>query len=76
MQLPADDLDALYAALKANGLYELFPIPGYVEPEPPAEPEPAPAPESAPEPAPEEPVVITEPTIEDPEPAEVRGDCP
>lgn len=64
MQLPADDLDALYAALKANGLYELFPIPGYVEPEPPAEPEPAPAP------APEEPVVITEPTIEDPEPAE------
>lgn len=74
MQLPADDLDALYAALKANGLYELFPIPGYVEPEPPAEPEPAPTPESTPEPAPEptleEPVVITEPTIEDPEPAE------
>jgi hypothetical protein len=70
MQLPADDLDALYAALKANGLYELFPIPGYVEPEPPAEPEPAPTPAPAPAPAPEEPVVITEPTIEDPEPAE------
>ena len=66
LNLPADDLDALYAALKAHGLYELFPIPGYVEPEPPAEPEPAPAPE----PAPEEPVVITEPTIEATEPAE------
>jgi len=66
MQLPADDLDTLYAALKANGLYELFPIPGYVEPEPPAEPEPAPTPE----PIVEEPVVITEPTIEDSEPVE------
>lgn len=62
MQLPADDIDALYYALKANGLYELYPISGYVEPEPVAEPEPAPAPE--------EPVVITEPTIEDPEPVE------
>ena len=60
LNLPADDLDALYAALKAYGLYELYPIPGYVEPEPPAEPEPAP----------EEPVVITEPTIETAEPAE------
>ena len=70
MQLPADDLDALYAALKANGLYELFPIPGYVEPEPPAEPEPAPASETNPELTVEESVVITEPTIEDPEPAE------
>lgn len=62
LNLPADDLDALYAALKAYGLYELFPIPGYVEPEPPAEPEPSPAPE--------EPVVITEPTVESTEPAE------
>jgi hypothetical protein len=60
LNLPSDDLDALYAALKAYGLYELYPIPGYVEPEPPAEPEPAP----------EEPVVITEPTIEAAEPAE------
>ena len=62
LNLPADDLDALYGALKAYGLYELYPIPGYVEPEPPAEPEPAPAPE--------EPVVITEPTVEATEPAE------
>ena len=35
LNLPSDDLDALYAALKAYGLYELYPIPGYVEPEPP-----------------------------------------
>jgi hypothetical protein len=60
LNLPSDDLDALYAALKAYGLYELYPIPGYVEPEPPAETAPAP----------EEPVVITEPTIEATEPAE------
>lgn len=54
LSLPSDDLDALYAALKAYGLYELYPIPGYVEPEPPAE----------------EPVVITEPVVEATEPAE------
>lgn len=54
LNLPSDDLDALYAALKAYGLYELYPIPGYVEPEPPAE----------------EPVVITEPVVEVTEPAE------
>lgn len=54
LNLPADDLDALYAALKAHGLYALYPIPGYVEPEPPAE----------------EPVVITEPVVEVAEPAE------
>ena len=65
LNLPADDLDALYAALKAYGLYELYPIPGYVEPEPPAEPEPTPTPEPV-----EEPVVITEPTIEATEPVE------
>ena len=64
LNLPSDDLDALYAALKAYGLYELYPIPGYVEPEPPAEPAPAP------ELAPGEPVVITEPTIEATESAE------
>jgi len=58
LNLPSDELDDLYAALKAYGLYELYPIPGYVEPEP----EPAPAPE--------EPVVITEPTVEDTESAE------
>ncbi len=62
LNLPSDDLDALYAALKANGLYDLYPIPGYVEPEPPAAFEPSSDPE--------EPVVITEPTIEATEPAE------
>ncbi len=62
LNLPSDDLDALYAALKAYGLYELYPIPGYVEPEAPAEPEPTPASE--------EPVVITEPTVEPAEPTE------
>ena len=54
-------LRALYYALKANGLYELYPIPGFVEPEPPA-PEPAPEAEEAP-------VVITEP-VDEPAPEE------
>ena len=57
--LPGDELETLYYALKGYGLYELYPIPGFVEPEPPA-------PEPAPEPAvePEAPVVITEPVDE------------
>lgn len=46
VSLPVEELDALYFALKAYGLDELFPIPGYTPPEPPAEPpaavEPAP----------------------------------
>lgn len=41
------ELDSLYFALSANGLYELFPIPGY---EPPAAPEPDPTPEITPAP--------------------------
>lgn len=57
LSLPGDEVEALYYALKANGLYELYPIPGFVEPEP----EPAPEPRSAPE---EAPVVITEPIDE------------
>lgn len=64
VSLPLEELDQLYYALKAYGLYELFPIPGYVEPEPPVvEPAvvdaapagdaaPALAPEVEPEPAP------------------------
>ena len=56
LSLPGDEVEALYYALKANGLYELYPIPGFVEPEPPA-PEPAPEAEEAP-------VVITEPVDE------------
>lgn len=68
LALPGDEVEALYYALKAYGLYELYPIPGFVEPEPPA-PEPAPP---APEPAPvleESPVVITDP-IDEPIPEE------
>ena len=61
ISLPGDEMEALYLALKANGLYELFPIPGFVEPEPPA-PEPMPVPE-------ESPVVITEP-VDEPAPEE------
>ena len=34
LALPGDDVEALYYALKSNGLYELYPIPGFVEPEP------------------------------------------
>jgi hypothetical protein len=52
VRLSLEDLDALYFALNANGLYELFPIEGYTPPappEPPAQPEPALG--SAPEPA-------------------------
>ena len=48
LALPGDEVEALYFALKANGLYELYPIPGFVEPEP----------------EPEAPVVITEPIDE------------
>tara|TARA_B100002019_G_scaffold260092_1_gene245928 strand:+ start:1927 stop:2706 length:780 start_codon:yes stop_codon:yes gene_type:complete len=59
LALPSDEIESLYFALKANGLYELYPIPGFVEPEPPA---PEPSPEPAPEPEP--PVVITEPVDE------------
>lgn len=55
--LPADEVEMLYFALKGNGLYELYPIPGFVEPEP----EPAPEPEA--------PVVITDP-IDEPAPEE------
>ena len=55
LALPGDEVEALYYALKGYGLYELYPIPGFVEPEPPA-PEPAPEPEA--------PVVITEPVDE------------
>ena len=63
LALPGDEAEMLYYALKANGLYELYPIPGFVEPEPPVrklyEPElPAPAAE------PEAPVVITDPVDE------------
>ena len=61
LALPGDEIEALYYALKANGLYELYPIPGFVEPEPPA-PEPAPEAEKAP-------VVITEP-VDEPAPEE------
>tara|TARA_Y100000361_G_scaffold51626_1_gene45105 strand:+ start:3516 stop:4283 length:768 start_codon:yes stop_codon:yes gene_type:complete len=57
LSLPGDEVEALYYALKANGLYELYPIPGFVEPEPEPAPEPAPEPEA--------PVVITEPIVED-----------
>lgn len=35
MRLPLEDLDGLYFALNANGLYELFPIEGYTPPAPP-----------------------------------------
>lgn len=34
VNLPLEDLDALYFALNANGLYELFPIEGYTPPAP------------------------------------------
>lgn len=63
LALPSDEIESLYFALKANGLYELYPIPGFVEPEP--------APKPAPEPAPmpEAPVVITEP-VDEPAPEE------
>lgn len=61
--LPADEAEMLYFALKGNGLYDLYPIPGFVEPEPAPEPEPEPAPE------PEAPVVITDP-IDEPAPEE------
>ena len=63
LALPGDEVEALYYALKAYGLYELYPIPGFVEPEPPA-PEPAPEPEIE-----ESPVIITEP-IDEPVPEE------
>ena len=69
LALPGDEVEMLYYALKANGLYEIYPIPGFVEPEPPVrepyEPE-LPAPTSEPEPAlePEAPVVITDPVDE------------
>lgn len=64
LALPGDEVEMLYHALAANGLYELYPIPGFVEPEPPVrepyEPElPTPAPEAE-----EAPVVITEPVDE------------
>lgn len=73
LALPGDEVEMLYYALKANGLYELYPIPGFVEPEPPvrepyepelpaSESEPAPEPEPAAEP--EAPVVITDPVDE------------
>ena len=65
LSLPGDEVEALYYALKANGLYELYPIPGFVEPEPTpvAEPDPEPAVEL------EAPVVITDP-IDEPAPEE------
>jgi hypothetical protein len=50
VRLPLEDLDALYFALNANGLYELFPMEGYTPPAAP-EPSPEPSPESSPEPA-------------------------
>ena len=62
LALPGDEVEALYYTLKANGLYELYPIPGFVEPEPELTPEPRSAPEEAP-------VVITEP-IDEPAPEE------
>ena len=59
LALPGDEVEMLYYALKANGLYELYPIPGFAEPEP--APEPEPAAES------EAPVIITDP-IDEPAP--------